>query len=132
MVSFAQKVNGIYAKKMIERNYEIDGQINKFNAVKILQSKREENNTKAEGKIIENTLSVDEMLDLFDAIEKEYGKSPNDLDKKKEVIRSFGEGEVTGEDITKAQAMLGIDSRTNAIGIKQNENEGEKEGLDGQ
>ena len=43
MVLFAQKVNGIYAKKMIDRNYEVNGQVNKFNAVKILQSKRKEN-----------------------------------------------------------------------------------------
>lgn len=115
MVLFAQKVNGIYAKKMIERNYEVDGQVNKFNAVKILQSKRKENSTKAEDKIIESPLSVDEMLELFDEIEKEYTKSPSDIDKKKEVIKAFTESEVTSEDITKAKKMLGIDSRNHTI-----------------
>lgn len=115
MVLFAQKVNGIYAKKMIERNHEVDGQVNKFNAVKILQSKRKENSTKAEDKIIESPLSVDEMLELFDEIEKEYTKSPSDIDKKKEVIKAFTESEVTSEDITKAKKMLGIDSRNHTI-----------------
>lgn len=115
MVLFAQKVNGIYAKKMIERNYEVDGQVNKFNAVKILQSKRKENSTKAEDKIIESPLSVDEMLELFDEIEKEYTKAPSDVDKKKEVIKAFTESEVTSEDITKAKKMLGIDSRNHTI-----------------
>lgn len=115
MVLFAQKVNGTYAKKMIERNYQVDGQVNIFNAVKILQLKRKENSTKVEGQIIESSLSVDEMLELFDEIEKEYTKSPSDIDKKKEVIKAFEESEVTGEDIIKAQEMLGIDSRNHTI-----------------
>ena len=107
MVLFAQKVNGIYAKKMIEKNYEVDGQVNKFNAVRILQSKRKENSYKTEDKIIESSLSVDEMLELFDEIEKEYTKSLSDTDKKKGVIKAFEESEVTGEDIINAQQMLG-------------------------
>lgn len=115
MVLFAQKVNGVYAKKMIERNYEVGGQVNKFNAVKSLQLKRKENGTRVEDKIMESPLSVDEMLELFDEIENEYTKSPSDIDKKKEVIKAFTESEVTGKDITKAQKMLGINSRNNTI-----------------
>lgn len=115
MIFFAQKVNGIYAKNMIDRNYEVDGQVNKFNAVKILQLKRKQNSAKVEEKIIESPLSVDEMLNLFDEIENEYTKSPSDIDKKKEVVKAFGESEVTGEDIAKAQKMLGMDSRNHTI-----------------
>ena len=58
---------------------------------------------------------MDEMLELFDEIEKEYTKSPSDIDKKEEVIKAFEESEVTGEDITKAQKMLGMDSRAHTI-----------------
>lgn len=115
MVLFAQKINGTYAEKMIDKNYEVDGQVNKFNAVKILQSKRKENNIKVENKIIENPLSVDEMLELFDEVAKEYTKSPSDTDKKKIIIKSFEESEMTDNDITKAQEMIEMNNSVHTV-----------------
>lgn len=111
MILFAQKVNGVYAKEMLERNYETDEPVSVFTAVKALRSKRVENSQK-EDSIVESTLSVDEMLGLFEETEKEYTKGPSDTDKKKGLIKVFGEVEVTGDELSKAKGMLGIDDKT--------------------
>jgi hypothetical protein len=110
MILFAQKVNGVYAKEMLERNYETDEPVSVFTAVKALRSKRVENSQK-EDSIVESTLSVDEMLGLFEETEKEYTKGPSDTDKKKGLIKVFGEVEVTGDELSKAKGMLGIDDK---------------------
>lgn len=115
MLLFAQKINGVYAKKMLYKNYEVNEQVNKFNAVKILQAKRKESAIKDEGEKTESKLSVDEILELFYEVEKEYTKSLSDIEKKKQVIKSFRERELTGEDIVKVEKMLGIDSKDNTI-----------------
>ena len=106
MIVYAQKVNDLYAKKMLERNYD-KKDVEKFSAVKTLQDARKEKIRSDP----EDTLSVDEMLKLFEEVQDEYRRNPSAIEKKKNLLKSFGEEEVTSEDESRAKNLIGLDDR---------------------
>ena len=106
MIVYAQKVNGVYAKKMLDRNYGENDQT-EYSAVISLQEARRARDTKEK----EDTLSVDEMLELFRNVQREYTKGPSATDKKKTMIKAFGEEEVSFEDESRAAKVIGINDR---------------------
>ncbi len=111
MILFAQKVNGIYAQKMLDKNYkaEVGDKVNVFEAVRKLQKMRKSNGFR------EKTLSVDEMLELFAEARNEYTRAPNDVEKKKNVIRATSEMQITSTEIQKAEQMVGIHNREEKV-----------------
>ena len=112
MISLARKINGRYAKQMIEKNYEDEEKVDELQAVKILGDKRINNND-----LVEKNLSSDEMLELFNKVIDEQTKELSDVEKKKNILKVFEEVKLTKEDEMIAKRLLGIEEN-----VKKNEN----------
>lgn len=118
MIKFAKAVNEEYARKMAEKNYGITAIQEEQSWVSVLREKRVERKERGE-RITETTLSVEEMLELFEQVEmldkKDY-EQPNMM-----LIGAYQETGIETSDISDAKNIIAGDDRKD-ITRKNDEN----------